>query len=114
MINLFATIGHVHYAKSASLYLQEMCELPEKFPLVREQFSERRLHSVRRSDRYWAALSSDLIIEQVMMLSTKTRGGLTRGRGIIDSVRTIYARIYQHASVFYDSSSNGLPNSDPT
>lgn len=38
-------------------------------------------HTVRRSDRYWAGLWTDLIIEQVI-----SRGGLTRGRGITESV----------------------------
>ena len=36
-------------------------------------------HVVRRSDRFWAGLSIDLIIEQVLMRSIKTHGGLTRG-----------------------------------
>ena len=35
---------------------------------------------VRQSDRYWAGLSLDLIIEQVLMRSLKTSGGLTRRR----------------------------------
>ena len=39
---------------------------------------------VRRSDRYWAGLSLDLIIEQVLMRSLKTSGGLTRKRGMTD------------------------------
>ena len=32
---------------------------------------------VRRSDRLWAGLSTDLVIEQVLMRSMKTSGGLT-------------------------------------
>ena len=67
MINLFTATGHLHYAKTARLYLQEMCKLPETFPLVHEQFSKKGLYSVRRSDRYWAGLSSYLLIEQVLM-----------------------------------------------
>jgi hypothetical protein len=39
---------------------------------------------VRRSDRLWAGLSVDLIIEQVLMRSMKTSGGLTRGRGMTE------------------------------
>ena len=39
-------------------------------------------HVIRRSDRYWRGLSTDLIIEQVLMRSVKSRGGLTRGRGM--------------------------------
>ena len=47
-------------------------------------------HSVRRSDRYWAGLSTDLVIEQTMMKSLKGRGGLTHGRGMTESVRTLW------------------------
>ena len=71
MINPFTATGHVHYAKTARLYLQDMCELPEKFPQVYEQFSKKGLYSVHRSDRYWAGLSSYLLIEQVPMGSIK-------------------------------------------
>ena len=39
-------------------------------------------HVIRRSDRYWAGLSSDLVIEQVLIRSLKTTGGLTHGRGM--------------------------------
>ena len=46
-----------------------------------------RTHVVRRSDRYWAGLSTDLLIEQVLMRSVKTTGGLTRGRGMSESQR---------------------------
>ena len=37
------------------------------------------LHVVRRSDRFWAGLSHDLVIEQVLTRSMKTSGGLIRG-----------------------------------
>ena len=32
--------------------------------------------------RTWAGLSTDLMIEQVMMRSLKASGGITRGRGM--------------------------------
>ena len=44
-------------------------------------------HVIRRSDRYWAGLSSDLVIEQVLMKSVKSTGGMTRGRGMSESHR---------------------------
>ena len=44
---------------------------------------------IRRSDCYWAGLSSDLVIEQVLMRSMKTNGGLTRGRGMTEQQRLI-------------------------
>ena len=47
-------------------------------------------HVIRRSDRYWAGLSSDLIKEQVLMRNLKTSGGLTRGRGMSKTQRLIW------------------------
>ncbi len=45
---------------------------------------------VRRTDRYWAGLSSDLVIEQVLMRSMKTSGGLTRGREMTEQQQLIW------------------------
>lgn len=47
-------------------------------------------HVVRRSDRYWARLSTDLIIEQVLTRNNKTTGGMTRGRGMMDLQRAAW------------------------
>ena len=66
--------------------MQRMYQLQENNPGVYEQFKE-GLHVVRRSDRHWAGLSSDLIIEQVLMRSMKTSVGLTRGRGMTKQQR---------------------------
>ena len=38
MLGLFAATGHVNYAKSARLYLQEMVNLPETHRYLHEQF----------------------------------------------------------------------------
>ena len=90
MINLFAATGHIHYAKSARLHLKQMRDLHINFPWVYTCFTENGYHTVRRSDHYWAGLWTDLIIEQVMMRSLKSRGGLSRGRGITESVRLLW------------------------
>ncbi len=47
------------------------------------------MHVVRRSDQYWAGLSTDLIIEQVLMRSVKTTGGLTHDRGMTENQRLV-------------------------
>ena len=47
------------------------------------------LHVISRSDRFWAGLSPDLVIEQVLMHSLKTSVGLTRGRGMSERQRAI-------------------------
>lgn len=45
---------------------------------------------IRQSYRIWAGLSSDLIIEQVLMRSLKTSGGLTRERGMTEHQRQLW------------------------
>ena len=42
-----------------------MMELPEKYTWVYEQFSRHGFHTIRRSNKFWRGLWSDLIIEQV-------------------------------------------------
>lgn len=65
MLPYFAAAGHNLYAKP------DVCALFMK-----------GYHVLRRSERYWAGLSSDLVIEKELMRSEKTTGGLTRGRGM--------------------------------
>lgn len=88
MLNLFAATGHINYAKSARFYVQLMqFDLPSEHPWLHQCFINKGYHTVRRSSRYWGGLWTDLVIEQVMMRSIKSRGGLTRGRGLTESVR---------------------------
>ena len=58
-------------------YLQEMSELENRHPDVYLKFVNGR--HVVRSSKFWAGLSSDLVIEQTLMRSLKTSGGLTHG-----------------------------------
>ena len=37
-------------------------------------------HIVRRSDRFWGGLSTDLIIKQVLMRSVKSVGGMSEAQ----------------------------------
>ena len=90
MLDLFAASGHIHYAKSARLYLQNMLELPSSYPWVYKRFNTDGYHVIRCSDRFWAGLWSDLVIEQLLMRSLKSRGGLTRGIGVTESVRIMW------------------------
>ena len=84
MFPYFAAAGHRLYAKSAYIYLQLMNELQNTHPNIYNNF-QNGLHCARRSDRFWAGLSTDLMIEQVLMRSVKTSGGLTRGRGLSET-----------------------------
>ena len=70
MLPYFASSGN-YYAKSAYLYLQMMNDFPQKHPEVYRSFQS-GLHVVRRGDRYWAGLSTYLIIEQVLTRSVNT------------------------------------------
>ena len=87
MLNLFAAADHYNNAKCGRMYLQQMLELPSNYPRLYKSFKENGYHIIRRSNRYWTGLWSDLVIEPVMMMLIKSRGGLTRGRGMTESVR---------------------------
>ena len=87
MLPYFAAAGHNLYVRSAYMYLQMMGKLEHEHPDIYQLFND-GYHVIRRSDRYWAGLSSDLIIEQVLMKSIKSTGGLTRGHGMSESQRT--------------------------
>ena len=75
MTPFLASAGHNSYTKPLLFYLHRVSHLD---PSVSQIF-EKGLHVVRRSDKYLAGFSSDLVIEQVLMRSLKATGGLTRG-----------------------------------
>ena len=79
MLPYFAAAGHNNYTKSLMLYLQKMETLHVTYLDVYARFQE-GYFVVRRSDSYWTGIFSDLCIEQVLMGSVKSVGGLTRGR----------------------------------
>ena len=56
MLNLFAAIGPVNYAKSARIYLQMVLRLSVKYPDLYEKFSTEGYHTARKSDRFWAGI----------------------------------------------------------
>ena len=86
-IPYFHAAGHLAYAKLCHLYLQDMHDLHQRMPdedFVK--FTEKGFFTIRRSNKNWAGLWSDLTVEQTLMRTMKTSGGLTHGRGITDSV----------------------------
>ena len=89
MLPYLAASGHNLYTKSITVYLQTMENLSGSHPDVYKNFVE-GMHSIRRSDREWAGLWADLVIEQTYMRSLKTSGGLTRGSGLSDHQRNIW------------------------
>lgn len=79
--NLHAT-GHLAYATSAHLYMQQLEQLN---PEVQRLFMECGYFTICRSDKLWSGVWSDMPIEQVLMRVVKTSGGLIGRRGISDS-----------------------------
>ena len=86
---IFAAAGHFNYVKSSYLYLQTMLDFAAKNSKVFQYFKSGGF-VVRRSERHWAGLACDLTIEQVLLRSLKTTGGLTRGTGLSDVQRSIW------------------------
>ena len=66
MLNLFASTGHINYAKSACFYIQQMKLLQEDHPWLFEQFTKGE-HAVKKSNHSWAGLWFDLVIERTLM-----------------------------------------------
>ena len=102
MLNLFAPTGHINYTKCARFYVQQMQALPRTHTWLYNCFTN-GLHAVRRSNRHWSGLWSDLVIEQTLMKSNKSRGGLTRWRGMTDSVRHLWVLSLSHSSIVHQS-----------
>ena len=65
-VAICCSAGHSLYAKSAYVYITSMQNLEDTHPEVFHQFKACH-HVFRRSNRYWAGLSTDLVIEQVLM-----------------------------------------------
>ena len=75
--------------KSAYLYCQQMNDLKHKYSDFITNF-ESGLHVIRRTNNFCAGVGLDLEIEQTLMRSLKSCGGLTRGSGMTEEIRTIW------------------------
>ena len=73
--------GHFPYAKSVRLYLQQMNSVEKVMP-------SEGYFTIRRASEYWSGNFCDQTIEQYFMRMLKFNGGMTRGRGIMDSTLT--------------------------
>ena len=98
MLNLFAATGHNNYAKSCRLYLQSAEEMKDKYPDIYQQFLSGQ-HTVRRTNKGWSGLWTDLSIEQILMKSLKGRSGII-GRGITENVMLVWTKsMHRYVSV---------------
>lgn len=74
---------HLNYARSAHVYLQVMLKLEETLTADElRKIVHNGYFTIRRSNKFWSGIWSDMTIEQVLMRSMKTSGGLTTGRGM--------------------------------
>ena len=83
-----------------------MLELETTYPWAYKNFSEHGYHTVRRSDRFWAGLWTDFVSEQVLMRGLKSRGGLTRGRSVSESVRLLWVKTMHRCASVHNATSN--------
>ena len=66
-----------------------MNELQNIQPHIYKNF-QNGLHCTRRSDRFWAGLSTFWMIEQALLRSVKTSDELTRGKGLSEMQRLVW------------------------
>jgi len=109
MIPHFHAAGHLPYAKSARLYLQQMNSIakvmpPEEYTL----FSAKGYFTIRRATEFWSGNFSDQTIEQFLMRMLKTSGGMTHGRGITDSTLTKWVHALPHCLPLCDALEKSL------
>jgi len=76
MLPFFHAAGHHLYAKCAHLYVQQMEDLKKMHPEEYKKFTAQRYFTIRRKNRYWSGVASDMVIEQTLMKSMKVSGGL--------------------------------------
>ena len=98
LLNLFAATCHIHYAKSARLYVLEMRKFPSTHPWLHQKFDE-GYHTVRRRERLWAGLWTDIVIEQVLIRYLKSRVGLT----MTESVRQQWVYSMHACAAIHDA-----------
>ena len=97
MLPYLAASGHNLYTKSVWIHLERMSNLEKEHPDNYQSFM-RGMHAVGRSDRFWAGLSTDLIIEQV--LESQNIRWLDKGHWIQGNTEKYMAifEIYLHCS----------------
>lgn len=88
MLSYLAAARHYAKTKSMQIYLQKMSNPKTTNKKLHDHF-KKGLHVVSISNRFWAGLSPDLVIEQTLIRSLKTTGGLTRGRDMTETQRNV-------------------------
>lgn len=87
MLPIFHATGYFPYAIACQLYLQDMDSLQEKMtPEEFIKFTKNGFFTIRRTEKHWCGVWSDMTIEQTLMRNKKSVGGITHGRGVTASV----------------------------
>ena len=94
MLPYFASSGHYNYAKCARIYVQQIRQLQHKHPTVYEALNNGHF-TIRRHDRMWSGVWTDMVIEQTLMKSIKSKSGITHGGGMTESQRATW--VMSHA-----------------
>lgn len=89
MLPYFHAAGHLPYAKSAHLYVQQMLNLQKTMKKDEfDKFVNKSCFTVRRSNHFFTGNWTDMTIEQTLMRTSKSIGGLTHGRGLSERTLT--------------------------
>jgi hypothetical protein len=66
MLPCFHSVAHYFFTKSAHLYLQDMMALEQRMDPTEFKINIEQNFTIRRSDKFWPGLWSDLIADVVM------------------------------------------------
>lgn len=98
MLPVYHSAGRSNYVKAIQVCLQEMSKLqdimdPEEYRMFTEgQFT------VRRTEKAWAGIWTDMTIEQMLMRTIHTGAqGLSHGRGMTSNVMTRFLEFMPYA-----------------
>ena len=102
MVNLFAATGHINYAKRVRLFLWQINKLPETHLWLYNEFVNGN-DTAQQINHIWTDIWTDLAIEQTMMRSIMSRGGLTGGCGMTESVHHMWALSLSQITSVHDA-----------
>ena len=79
-----------------------MQKLPQTHSWLYHQFVKKQ-HTVKRTAKIFTGLWADLVIEQTLMRSIKSRGGLPEGRGMTDNVRHLWVLSMSYTASIHEA-----------